>query len=54
MSNKKKTAIIKFSSHVVVQAEMTKGEYSVLKLALKYYANSQGVNLLKRLERAES
>lgn len=55
MSNKKlETEIVTFNGKVVIAAELTHFEYSVLKLALKYYANEGTLSFLKRILKTEN
>lgn len=55
MAKKKEAQVIKFSqSKIVVQFECESNELSVMKLALKCYNNGYGLNLLRRIERAEA
>lgn len=51
--NKSKVIVDTKGRFVVLQAELSASEYSVLKLALKEYANGYGLSFLKRLNNAE-
>lgn len=48
-----KTQIIKLRGKVVAQIIATDDEFSVLKLALRKYGNGYGLDLLKKIKKAE-